>query len=183
MRRPLRGPRPEREDVNGRYAPEYTESATEYTERATEYTEPAIEHPRSGGWREEVKNASALNLLAGIWLIIAPWVLAYPGSDPRWNDVVFGAIVAFIALLRVAGAYRASLLSWLNAAIGVWVFIAAFTIDSSATAGGNDIILGAIVFILGVWSASASETGSPGVRRREGVHRARRGHRGPPLTH
>jgi hypothetical protein len=111
--------------------------------------------PPPPDWREEIETLSGLNVIAGIWLIIAPWVLGYSGRDPRWNDVVFGAIVGVLALIRISGAYRETWLSWINAAIGVWLFIAAWTIDHTGTAGGNDIILGVIVFLLAVGSASA----------------------------
>ncbi len=110
-----------------------------------------------GGWREEVASLSALNVVAGIWLIIAPWVLNYAPGDPKWNDVVFGAIVAFLAFVKIGGAYRSTGISILNAAIGVWLFIAAFTIDATSTASWNDIILGVIVFVLAIGSAGASE--------------------------
>jgi hypothetical protein len=109
----------------------------------------------AAGWRSTVMVASGLNVLAGIWLIIAPFVLGYGSGDPIWNDVVFGAIVAFFALIRIAGAYRAEWLSWLNALIGAWVFASAFWLDSSGRAQWNDIILGAIVFVLGLISATA----------------------------
>jgi hypothetical protein len=109
-------------------------------------------------WRDEVMTASGLNVLAGIWLIIAPFVLGYSNGDPYWNDIVFGAIVAVLGLVRVSGAYRASELSWINALIGVWIFISAFWLDNTTTAGWNDIILGVIVFVLGIASASASES-------------------------
>jgi SPW repeat len=130
-----------------------------------------------GGWRDEVKGASGLNVLAGIWLIIAPWVLGYSVADPRWNDVIFGIIVGIFGLTRVLGAYRESWLSWLNALIGVWIFIAAFTIDSTGTASVNDIVLGVIVFVLGIWSASASESR---LARRSSDRRYRSGR---PITH
>jgi hypothetical protein len=108
-------------------------------------------------WRGIVASLSGLNVLAGVWLIIAPWVLAYAADDPKWNAVVFGGVVTVFALTRVAGAFRESGLSLLNAVIGVWLFIAAFTIDSSQTAMWNDIILGVVVFLLGIASAAASE--------------------------
>jgi hypothetical protein len=127
---------------------------------------PQIHAPRSvrgpgssrlHGWRGDVFAASGLNVLAGIWLIIAPFVLGYGSGDPYWNDIVFGAIVAVLALVRISGAYRASELSWINALIGVWLFVSAFWLDSTGRAGGNDIILGIIVFLLGIASASATE--------------------------
>jgi SPW repeat len=122
----------------------------------------------AAGWRSTVMAASGLNVLAGIWLIIAPFVLGYSGGDPYWNDIVFGAITGLIALARVAGAYRAAWLSWINALIGVWIFVSAFWLDATSTAKTNDIILGAIVFVLAVASATASDEGAAAERR--GLH-------------
>jgi hypothetical protein len=116
----------------------------------------SVGNPPARDWRGEVIGLSGLNILAGIWLIIAPWVLGYSARDPRWNDVVFGAIVGIIALVRAFGAYREEWLSWINALVAVWIFIAAFTIDHTATASWNDIILGIIVFILAIGSADAT---------------------------
>ena len=108
-------------------------------------------------WRSTIIIASGLNVLAGIWLIIAPFVLGYGSGDPYWNDIVFGAIVAVLALARISGAYRATWMSWLNMAIGIWVFLAAFWLDDTTTAATNDVILGAVVFLLALASASASD--------------------------
>ena len=106
--------------------------------------------------RREIALLSGLNVLAGAWLVIAPWVLDYWTSDPRWNDVACGAAVALLALIRLAGAFRASWLSWINAVIGAWVFVAAFTIDRSAVAAWNDAIVGAAIFLLAAASADAT---------------------------
>jgi hypothetical protein len=42
---------------------------------------------RLRGWRGDVAAASGLNVLAGIWLIIAPFALGYGSGDPYWNDI------------------------------------------------------------------------------------------------
>lgn len=112
---------------------------------------------RGSAWRETVMTASGLNFVAGIWLIIAPWVLGYNNGDPYWNDVLFGALIAIFAGARMAGAFRESGLSLINAAIGVWLFASAFWLDNTGTAGANDIILGIVVFVLALISMSASE--------------------------
>ena len=109
--------------------------------------------------REEIAGASGLNVLAGIWLIISPFVLGYAGADATWNPIVFGAIVGVLALARAAGAYRAEWLSWINMAIGVWLFISAFWLAHSAQASWNVGIMGIVVFILGAWSAAATDAG------------------------
>ena len=116
-----------------------------------------LEASEPRAWRDAVVLFSGLNVLAGVWLIIAPWVLGYQAGDPKWNDVVFGAVIAIIGLVRAGGAFRASALSVINALIGVWLFVAAFTIDSSTVASRNDVILGVIVFVLGIASAASSE--------------------------
>jgi SPW repeat len=119
----------------------------------------------AAGWRSTVRAASGLNVLAGIWLIIAPFVLGYSGGDPYWNDIVFGAITGVPALARVAGALRAFWLSWINMLIGVWIFVSAFWLDATSAAQTNDIVLGAIVFVLAVASATATDEGVAAERR------------------
>jgi hypothetical protein len=120
---------------------------------------------RRGAWRETVAATSLLSLVAGIWLIIAPFVLGYGNGDPYWNDIVFGAIVGVIALVQLAGAYTAAWLSSINALIGAWIFISAFWLDRTGTAEANDIILGAIVFVLAIVAATAGREGAAAERR------------------
>jgi SPW repeat-containing protein len=98
--------------------------------------------------------------------------------------VIFGILVGGFGLAHVLGAYRDSWLSWLNALIGIWIFIAAFTIDSSGRASVNDIIVGAIVFVLAIWSGSASDAADRRAEARARRERDRHGRRhGSPLTH
>lgn len=50
---------------------------------------------------------SWLNVLAGIWLVIAPWVLAYETTGPKVNDVVVGVVVGVTALVVAVSEPRA----------------------------------------------------------------------------
>lgn len=43
--------------------------------------------------------ASWLNVLCGIWLIIAPFALGYQGGGQTWNSVVVGIIVAVLGIV------------------------------------------------------------------------------------
>jgi hypothetical protein len=128
-------------------------------------TMPPPPPPPPPNWRDEVRGLSGLNVIAGIWLIVAPWVLGYSPGDPRWNDIVFGAIVAILALLRATGAYRQAWLSWINALIGTWLIVAAFTIDHSTISSWNNLVVGAIV--LGLALSSAEATANPFSPRRK----------------
>ncbi len=116
--------------------------------------EPVGAPPPGGGWRDQVATVAGLNVLAGIWLIIAPWVLAYTNGDPYWNDVLFGALIAIFALGRLLMPAQGQALSIANMLFGAWIFASAFWLDSSGTASGNDIVLGAIVFVLALIGAT-----------------------------
>jgi hypothetical protein len=53
--------------------------------------------------------ASLTNLVAGVWLITAPFVLGYGGSKAvtsAWNDVVLGLIIGIVSLGSLSMARR-----------------------------------------------------------------------------
>src|SRR3954463_15379144 len=104
---------------------------------------PAVAEPR-----EEARTDAVLNVIAGAWLIIAPFVLGYSDGDPYWNDIVFGAVILVTALVRAAAAPRAAWLSLVNVVVGAWIFASAFWLDATGRAQWNDIILGIIVVLL-----------------------------------
>jgi SPW repeat len=106
--------------------------------------------------RRVVRTASGLNVVAGVWLIVAPFVLGYGDGDPIWNDVVFGVITAVIALVLVTGLYRAGWLCWTGALVGVWIFASAFWLDATSTAVVNDLVLGCLVVVLALVSVDAT---------------------------
>lgn len=113
--------------------------------------------------------ASFCNLLAGVWIALAPWGLEYPNDEAIRNSVVVGALIAAIAAVRVAGAYRAAWLSWINACAGAWLAVSGFILDASGIALWNSLVFGVTVSGLACWSALASEG-----RGHAGVERARR---------
>lgn len=124
--------------------------------------------------RAQAKVASGLDLLAGLWLIISPFVLGYSdlgqatktmASQATNNSLIVGFTVAVIAAIRLANAYRfgeyelpTMWLSWLSALLGLWLIVSPFVlgfadVTNLTTAYWNTIILGIIVTVLGVWSA------------------------------
>lgn len=107
-----------------------------------------------------IRAASGLNALAGLWLIVAPWVLGFSADAGGgvWNAVIVGVIIAVLAAARFFGAYGAAWMSWVNALLGAWVVISPWVFGYSGNAARlwNSIIVGLLVIVLGVWSASAS---------------------------
>ena len=113
--------------------------------------------------RTQVHTASGINIVAGLWLIIAPFVLGYSGmSGALWNDVVLGIGVAVLAIVRVGNPLQYEGISWTNFVLGLWLIIAPFVIGYTDTAGlWNDIILGVIILSMAAWSAMSSRNVRP----------------------
>ena len=107
----------------------------------------------------QMRTASGLDIIAGIWLIISSWVLSYAShTTPFWNDVIIGAVIAVIALIRFFGAWRASWLSWINVVLGIWLIISPWVLGYTGihAAAWNNVILGIIVIVLSWWSAMST---------------------------
>jgi len=112
----------------------------------------------NGSKAPQIQTASGLNIIAGLWLIIAPFLLNYGDlREALGNDVIVGIIVASIATLRAFGAYGADWLSWTNFVLGGWLIIAPFILGYGRAAPiSNDIVVGIIILALAAWSALAS---------------------------
>lgn len=104
--------------------------------------------------RAQASTASWLNVLAGAWLIIAPFVLHYTNATTRTNDILIGVIVAVLALFRGAIPSKNTWLSWVNLILGLWLIVAPFILGyANTTPRWNDVIMGLIVGGLAAWSA------------------------------
>ena len=115
--------------------------------------------------RSQAVTASGLNIIAGLWLIVAPFVLGYTAPTPRLNDIILGVVIGVFALIRTFTPLRATWLSWANIVLGLWLIAAPFVIGYSGQAPlYNDIVLGIIVIGLAAWSSGATtEAQSHGV--------------------
>jgi hypothetical protein len=116
-------------------------------------------------WAAEVKDVSGLSLVAGLWMIISPWLLSYSLDDSWATPLAAGAIVCVLALSRLAGALLSSWQSWTIAAVGAWVFVGAFLLSESDQALYSQALTGSLLCLLGVWGALAYEAAKPAGRR------------------
>lgn len=109
--------------------------------------------------RENIMVASGISLVAGVWLMITPFVLALTGSAMT-NLFFVGLLVALFALIRMLSVETSGYLSWINAILGVWLVISPLFLAALTTAAvWNSIILGLIIGIAGFSSASSSTMG------------------------
>ena len=110
--------------------------------------------------KEQIMTASGLDILAGIWLLISPFVLRFSSHYAVTNDVILGIAIAILAAIRFSGAFTQSWVSWVNVLLGVWVLISPWVLRFSTfhTATVNNVVMGIIVIILAGWSALATDT-------------------------
>lgn len=109
--------------------------------------------------RDNAAIATNINIGTGVWLVIAPFVLGYAFlAAPLWNDIVCGALIIVLAGIRRSNILRYEGLSYTNAGIGAWLIIAPFVLDYGGLMAPtwNDVAVGILVLIMGIWSASAS---------------------------
>lgn len=114
--------------------------------------------------RSTVQWTSGTNLVAGIWMILAPFLLGYAAITAAvWNDVIIGLAVAVLAGTRLAKPLEREGASWTNLVLGLWLIAAPFALGYAATAAAlwNDIVIGVVVAALGAWSAVASRDYHP----------------------
>jgi len=111
--------------------------------------------------------ASALNVLAGLWLIASAWVFKFaPHSRGLWNTVIVGILIALIAIWRSAGGPRWAGLSWFNVVLGGWMIASPWIhsyVDHSRQAWNSGVV-GLLVVVL----ACISETAPEGIADMEG---------------
>ena len=106
-----------------------------------------------------MKLVSWINFVLGTWLIFAPILLRYASVRAAlYEDMIFGIVIASFALWRAVGEGTPSMVrvSWVVAAAGFWVMMAPFGLGYGTTRApvDNDVIVGLLVFILGVWRTS-----------------------------
>lgn len=114
---------------------------------------------------QQVKVASGLDIVAAIWLIVSAFVVPMT-RGLAWSNVIVGVIVGIFAISRNSRGPVA--LSWLNALLGAWTFFSPWIIPGATERGPivNNVITGAVIFILAVWSAVASHSETPSMQAR-----------------
>jgi len=90
--------------------------------------------------------SSWVNILLGILVIISPFILGFHSSSAVWSNVVVGALVGILAIVRW-GMHQPGW-SWLNLILGIWLVISPFVFFLSGAAMWNNVILGIIVAAL-----------------------------------
>jgi SPW repeat len=94
-----------------------------------------------------------INLLAGLWIFFAPWILgSHAGAVATGNNIVVGILITFWAITGLAE-FR-PWKEWINILLGVWMLISPWLLHfSGATAlTWNAVVSGAVVIICACWA-------------------------------
>jgi hypothetical protein len=98
--------------------------------------------------RSDIRGVAGVNVILGLWLIIAPWVLNYVTGAQNWNSVLTGIGVALFSAIRYTLPNQIWA-SWLNGILGLWLIISPFVLNTVKTAVyWNEVIVGILVAIL-----------------------------------
>ena len=99
-----------------------------------------------------------INVLLGIWVIISPFVLAFPSQKAIWNNVAAGIVIGVLAIIR--SFMREQLgWSWINVLLAIWLIVSPFVLGfMSGAALWNNVILGIIIAAIAL-SNSRSKVG------------------------
>lgn len=108
--------------------------------------------------------ASAVNFLAGAWLVLAPFVLGFSTTGGvvkgYWNEIVLGVVVALLAVVRVFAPEEAPWFSVVNGVLGLWLIASPFALGykgpDAPTAVAVDISAGAVIAAMATVSAVAT---------------------------
>lgn len=104
-----------------------------------------------------IKVASGINFLLGVWFFVSPWVFGAYTHPSSWNNWIFGVVIAVLAAIRFYNPAGLRIFSWVNMAIGIWVFCSPWALSYTGNTARfvNSLCVSALLFILAItaWSA------------------------------
>ncbi len=106
----------------------------------------------------QARTASGTNILLGVWLAASPWVFDYSGRSAVVGSVIVGFVIALLAAVRLASLHNSMGLSGINLTLALWTIAAPWVCEYADNVGGtaNNVIVGVLIAVLAVWSASAT---------------------------
>jgi hypothetical protein len=111
------------------------------------------------GYPTQVRIASGMNTLLGLWLIFSP--LAYDdmvgNMGGAWNSIVVGVLIVVFGGARLHAPLENAWLSWVNAILGAWIAWSPRVYDYMDGAPlWNSLFVGLTVVLLALCSGTAT---------------------------
>jgi hypothetical protein len=105
------------------------------------------------------RGASSVAVLCGLWLFLSPWIYGASGNTSAWNSWIIGVLILVFAATRRTYPALTSL-SWINSALGIWVFFSPWIYGYVRGDGRfvNSLCIGLIVFCASITGANSEWT-------------------------
>ncbi|MFE2752532.1 hypothetical protein ACFXGA_11090 [Actinosynnema sp. NPDC059335] len=105
--------------------------------------------------RSATSFGAVLGLVAGLWLVMAPFALRYPMTggdlDRQWTTVLAGSAVLVCSLVHALAPRETPWLPLVLLAVGAWLTVTPQVEEYAvARAAANDTITGAVVVLAAV---------------------------------
>jgi hypothetical protein len=97
-----------------------------------------------------------INLLAGIWLLIAPFAVGLAATSGA-NDIILGLLLLLTSLWILAANPLPVNVAWFQVLCGLWLIISPFALRYATlrAAMGNDVAIGIVAAIVGLVESRA----------------------------
>ena len=107
--------------------------------------------------RRDVAMIDAPVFLVGLYCIISPWVVGFSATqaDFATHNMIVGTAIGLLALGFTVAPQRMYGMSWALCAVGIWLAVAPWVLitDPGTSLIWNNIIVGALTFLLGLMAA------------------------------
>jgi hypothetical protein len=93
-----------------------------------------------------------VNAVAGVWLVVSPWVLGFQGSSPAmWTMVATGIVLGAVALGATFVPKQWE--EWTEGALAVWLAASPWVIGFAGIekAMVNAVLVAAVILVLALW--------------------------------
>jgi len=108
----------------------------------------------------QIKTASGINAVLGVWLVLSPWLLDFAASAGAmgWNNLIVGLAILACGWSRFRWPHVRAGSSWTNVALGAWTVLSPLALNLTADARPmwNGLITGMFVMALAIWSGTAT---------------------------
>lgn len=119
---------------------------------ATDMVYEEVESPRARAFSISARTASTVSLIAGFWLVSAPFAAGYVNdeiSSALVNDITLSILIASIATIRILTPKKWRWLSLVNVALGAWLVLSPLVFDfDTVGAQRHHIGIGLVILVM-----------------------------------
>jgi len=95
-----------------------------------------------------MKEASWINVVLGIWLLLAPWQLHFTSGAMVGNSAGLGLLVLLVSGLSLLVSDTNHGFAWINIGLGGWVIVSPWVLGYGATTSlWNAAIVGGLIVV------------------------------------